>query len=272
MKKTILAWLMILLAEALIFAQDFDFDGFGSAPGFSSSNKAMDKANDFQDTMEGRIPLRFFNALNRAPIGGAAVSIPNVGTFTTSAEGKITFPKIPDGVYTLTFSKQGFITTDIDFRVQLGGVVFNWYNISPDIPGINYRIVLEWGEKPADLDLHFVKTGGSGSYHISYVDMKSAEDYNAVLDRDDRTGYGPETITIGKIDNNASYTCYVHDYTNRGKTNSTQMPQSGALVRVYSNNRLMGTYQIPAGGKGTKWNVFKIEKGVLSSVNTVVGK
>jgi len=271
MRKILAIWAVMLLAAALLYGQDFDFD-MGGFPGGGiprGSNKAMDKADDMQTAMEGRIAMRFFNALNRAPIPGATVDIPVAGTFTTDQNGRITFPVIPDGNYTLVFSRDGFITTDIDFRVQLSNVVFNWYNISPGIPDKDYRIVLEWGEKPADLDLHFEKTGG---YHISYFNLKEAEDRNAVLDRDDRQGYGPETITVGRIDNKAVYTCWVHDYTNRTNTESTQMAQNGATVRVYSNNRLVQTIHIPAGGKGTRWNVFKIERGRLTATNALVAK
>jgi hypothetical protein len=292
MKKTVCLSVLVLLAVAFAYGQGFDFDDFGGMGGLpvgAGSNKAMDRANDAQDKMEGRIPMRFFDAVSREPIPNAAIEIPNVGNFTTNNQGKIAFPKIADGSYTLIFKKSGYIETPIDFRVFGGAVDFNWYNVSKEIPlpprppvpaptpaapavpvpATNYRIVLEWGEKPADLDLHFVKTGGSGNYHISYSNMKQADDRNAVLDRDDRQGYGPETITIGRMDNNASYTCYVHDYTNRTNAESVQMPQAGATIRVYSDNRLAHTFKIPSGVKGNRWNVFKIERGVLTGVNTV---
>ena len=269
MRKILAIWVAMLLPVALAYSQDFDFSGFpgGGIPG-GGSNKARDKADDMQAAMEGRIPMRFFNALNRAPIPGAVIEVPVAGKFTTDQNGRIVFPKIPDGNYRLVFSKEGFITTDIDFRVQLGNVVFNWFNVSPGIPDKDYRIILEWNEKPADLDLHFEKASG---YHISYMNMKMAEDGNAVLDRDDRQGYGPETITIGRIDNNAVYTCWVHDYTNQSSSESTQMAQNGATVRVYSNNRLLNTFHIPT-GKGTRWNVFKIERGRLTTTNTLTAR
>ena len=267
MKRIIIAFVLLTSVLVSTLAFDFDFGGFGGFPG---GNKAMDKADDLQDTMNGQIPLRFFNALDRSPVSGALIHIPNVGNFTTDQRGRILFPKIPDGAYTLTFSKEGFITTDITFRVQLGGVVFNWFNVSPGIPDKDYRIVLEWGERPADLDIHFEKSGGTGGYHISYSRMRMAEDGNAVLDRDERQGYGPETVTIGRIDSNATYICWVHDYTNRNNPQSVQMAQNGATIRVYSNNRLVNTFHIPAGAAGTKWNVFRIERGGrLVGVNTV---
>jgi len=271
MKKAIAMLILVLLAAGLVFGQGFDFDFPGDRTGVSGSNssKAMDRADDAQDKMNGLIPMRFFNALDRTPIVGAVVEIPNAGSFTTDEKGKITFPKIQDGIHTLVFSADGFISTNIDFRVLLGAVDFNWYSISPGIPDKDYRIVLDWGERPADLDLHFVKTSGSGRYHISYLDMQRADDGNAVLDRDDRAGYGPETITIGRIDNRATYTCYVHDYTNRSNTSSTQMAQSGATVRIYSRNVLLRTIHIPANARGTRWNLFSIERGVLTDINTV---
>jgi hypothetical protein len=290
-KKIILLLIIALSAAGLVFGQGFGFDGFGDGgfPGGAGipgvgSNKAMDKANDAQDKMEGRIPMRFFDAVSREPISAATVEIPNVGNFTTNNQGKIAFPRIPDGPYTLTFRKSGYITTPVEFRVALGAVDFSWYNISREIPppprpstsvtspDMNYRIILEWGERPADLDIHFVKRGGSSNYHISYLEMRRAEDGNAVLDRDDMSGYGPETVTIGRIETTATYTCYVHDYTNGNNTESTMMAQNGATVRVYSNNILVNTFRIPAGARGTRWDVFKIERGVLTGINTVTAR
>jgi hypothetical protein len=267
MKKILLLAVLALFFAGLAFGQGMDFGGFGGPPG--GPNKARDKADDAMDKMAGNIPMRFFSALDRTPIPGATVEIPNAGTFATNSQGKIVFPKIQDGNYTLIFSKEGFITSSIDFRVLLGAVDLNWFSVSPGFSNRDFRIVLDWGEKPADLDLHFVKTGGSRNYHISYNDSKSADDGNTVLDRDDRAGYGPETITIGKIEPNAVYTCYVHDYTNRNTASSTEMAKNGAVVRVYSMNRLVNTFRIPADGKGAKWNVFKIEKGAVIPVNTV---
>ena len=269
MKKIILLLALIMFSVNLVFSQQLVNPFAGGADSSGSSNKAMDRADDATDKMEGLIPMRFFNAMDRKPIPNASVEIPNAGTFITNNSGKIVFPKIPDGNYTLIFTKEGFITTPIDFRVILGAVDFNWYSISPGFSNRDLRIVLEWSEKPADLDLHFVKSGGSGGYHISYGNMRSAEDGNTTLDRDDRAGYGPETITIGKIEANANYTCYINDYTNRSNARSTQMAQQGAIIRIYSLNKLMHTFRIPANGTGPKWNVFKIERGNIVPVNTV---
>jgi len=272
MKKTILMAALLLCGVFLAYSQGFGFGDFPGAGGGTGNNstfsKARARADDGMDKLEDKIPMRFFNALDGKPIAGASVTIPTAGTFTTNSEGKITFPKIKDGTYTLEFTKEGFISTPIEFRVLLGGVDFNWYSISPGTDK-DYRIVLEWTDKPDDLDIHFEKKGGTGAYHISYGNMKKAEDGNAVLDRDSRDGNGPETITIGKIDSRATYTCYVQDYSNRNSPASTQMATKGAVIRVYSQNRLLRTFRIPDKAPGVVWDVFKIEKGTLVEVNKV---
>jgi hypothetical protein len=51
-----------------------------------------------------------------------------------------------------------------------------------------------------------------------------------------------------------------------------EMSKNGAVVRVYSMNKLVNTFRIPADGKGPKWNVFRIEKGAVVPVNTVTAK
>jgi len=257
MKKTITLLVSIFFCCNCLFSQT------------SGSNKAMDRADDAMDKMYGLIPMRFFNALNRSPINGAVIEIANIGKYITDNNGKISFPVVPDGDYKLAFLKEGYITTSIDFTVLLGGVDLNWYSISPGFSNAGYRIVLEWGEKPADLDINLTKTGGSGNYHISYRNMRSTADGNAVLDRDDTTGYGPETITFGVVEENAVYKCFVHDYTNRSNINSNQMSQRGAIIRVYRLNALVQTFRIPSDGTGTMWNVFNIERGMVVPVNTV---
>jgi hypothetical protein len=214
--------------------------------------------------MQGLIPMRFANALNGMPIPNAQVEIPGIGTFVTNSKGIISFPQQADGYYSMTVSKEGFITTPIDFQIRVSTVVFNWFSISPILRG-DFRMVLDWGERPEDLDLHFEKEKG---YHISWRNMQSAADKSAKLDRDDRTGYGPETITVERAEPSAAYSLYVIDYTNQRNRSSRALGQSGAVVRIYSNNRLLNTFTVPS-GQGNRWNVCTIIQGAIVPVNTL---
>jgi hypothetical protein len=127
-----------------------------------------------------------------------------------------------------------------------------------------FRIVLNWGEFPSDLDLHLE----SGGYHISYRNMRVSADGGVKLDRDDVDSYGPETVTIGRYDPQAEYIVYVMDYTNRNRGSSAEMGRSGALVQVYSSDRLLQTFRVP-GGTGVRWNIFRIVRGEIIPVNAL---
>jgi hypothetical protein len=276
MKKIVSALLGCLALGVLAYAQDFG--GFGGGfggldipamPGQTSTDpvvrEATIRSRIAMMQFDKRIGMCFASALDNTPIPSAVVEIPGIGTFTTDGDGVISFPQREDGTYTLTVSKRGFITTPITFRIQLGGVIFNWYSISPEMPDRDLRVVLEWGAQPSDLDIHLEKIS---NYHISYRNMRNYAGENAALDRDDTNSYGPETITLGKIDRNAVYNLFIHDYSNGRSSSSTALSQSNATIRVYSQNRLINTFQVPA-GRGTLWNVFRIERGGVTPVNTL---
>jgi len=210
--------------------------------------------------MDGLIPLRFLNAMDGKPVEGALVAVTGIGNFTTNMEGIISFPEQEDGFYTLEFSKQGYITSRIEFEVKLNNVFSNRFSVSPVMRGDYMRIVLDWGQRPADLDLHLEKEGG---YHISYWNTHNAADGSVTLDRDDRDGFGPETITIMETDLRSVYRVYVQDYTNGSRSSSTELSRSGAAIRVYGRNGLLRSFYVPENRAGVRWEVFRIVNGEI---------
>lgn len=240
--------------------------GFTDLPfGGTDMEKAMILSDMALMKLDKLIPMRFANALDGKPIPGATVDIPGIGVFVTDNRGIISFPQQADGSFTMVFSKTGFITTSIPFKIQLSTVINNWYSISPGLEG-DFRFVLDWGEKPRDLDIHLEKQNG---YHISYRNMRSTADGSAKLDRDDINGYGPETITVARAEASGIYRLYVIDFTNRADPNSPALSRSGATIRVYSNNRLLDTFTAPSEGIGYRWNVCDILQNRLAPVGTI---
>lgn len=254
---------LLLCIQAAVYSQS---NGF---PDFSFNMPDIERATVLSDMalmkLDKRIPMRFGNALDGKAIAAAQVEIPGIGSFVTDNRGLISFPEQADGTYTLFFTKAGFIPTAIPFKVQLSTVINNWYSISPELQG-DFRFVLDWGERPADLDLHFEKQGG---YHISYRNMRSPADGSAKLDRDDTSGYGPETITVARAEGNSAYHLYVIDYTNRSNSASPALSRSGATIRVYSQNRLVETFTVPASGNGSRWNVCDLSQNRIVPVNRI---
>jgi hypothetical protein len=247
MKKTLFFICLFAVITAALFAQTAGED-------LAILNRMM------RMKMDGFIPLRFINALDGSSVEGATVSVTGIGTFTTNREGIISFPEQEDGFYTLTFSRQGFITFQMEFEVKLNNVFDNRISVSPVMRGDYLRIVLDWGQRPADLDIHLEKIG---AYHISYRNRHNAEDGSVMLDRDAMNGFGPETITIMETDLRATYRLYVHDFTNRNSSTSAELSRSGATIRVFGRNGLLRTFHVPANLRGNRWEVFRIVNGVI---------
>jgi len=239
-------YLLLILAFLPLFA-------------FTQYDKMLDTMEDEMEAVEnGKLVLRFINAENGNPVEAAAINIEGIGEFTSDMQGKVLIDPPADKTYALHFTKVGFIPATYEFEVAAGTIFYNRFTVSPVIEFGALRVVLDWGRSPADLDLHVIK---EGDYHISYQNSHVAKDGTAKLDRDDLKGFGPETITITTIDNKATYTCYVKNFSDKNSPNSKALSKSQARVRVYGNNKLMKSYLIHPDRKGTSWMVFSIVEG-----------
>lgn len=185
----------------------------------------------------------------------------------TSLDGIITYP-CEVGKYEISFSKPGYIgiQTVIEMGIDEAPREFV-VAMSEEIK--NYRIVLTWASRPKDLDAHLSGPNpDGGEFHIWYRDHYpiGGKDF---LDRDDRSSYGPETITIYNPAN-GTYRYSVFDYSNRGKKRSRGLERSNAQVKVYGENKLLMSFDVPS-GKGNCWHVFEIDESQqIIPVNTRV--
>lgn len=227
------------------------------------------------------------DAVTGRPVSGVSVNVsqglyndgsnaPYVKSGSTDTYGSYDFRKwnisgvdfgLNAGNYTVTISKEGYITKS--FNVVVVGGQDGEFNcpISPVGTENEYRIVLRWDEYPYDLDSHLNATCNGSKDHIYFEYMNG---YGAYLDVDDTYSYGPETVTIPQLsvyDGNVYYS--VHDYSNRYSSDSTELSNSRATVEVYLGSDLIEEYYIPAGIGGTVWNVFYITpEGKIVSINT----
>ncbi|TNE70416.1 hypothetical protein EP331_12335 [bacterium] len=224
-----------------------------------------ERRDDAFTELDGSATLRFYDALNGNPISNASVTITGIGEFTTNFEGKITFPLPADGYHDILFQHPKYIPSEGKFEVMANSVYFNRFTVSPLMDIEFLRIVLEWDDKPKDLDANFVKID---DYHISYRNKRVSADGSASLDKDATNGEGPETITVRKTNHYDRYVFFVEDYSNKNNTSSKALAKSKATVRVYGNNRLMSSFQIEkSAGSGTKWFVFAIIEGQIQPIN-----
>ncbi len=190
----------------------------------------------------------------------------------SSDNGEFSFTLEP-GTYVIEVNGDNFITcyttviVEADVTKDIGDIP-----ISTEVDENTYRIVLEWGATPSDLDSHLSAYSTSGEYiHICYWNMDS--DY-ANLDVDDTSSYGPETITVTNFAGLDGFSYAVHNYSDRyassGDEESYNLANSGAIVKVYQGNTLLKTYTVPVNKAGTLWNVFEINSdGTIIDINTL---
>lgn len=196
-------------------------------------------------------------------------------TSKTDQEGEYTISNIPAGNYTvevvdnraLDNENKRYKTSLFNIKV-LGGYSIPNQNgyVTSELSIDQLRVVLRWGERPSDLDSHLVGPTESGRFHIYFSNMTFA---NNMLDHDDISSYGPETITIYETVPGI-YTYLVHDFTNRSSSSSTALANSGAYVEVYSASSIVpiATYYVP-NVEGTVWTVFQFDSnsGVITPIN-----
>lgn len=208
--------------------------------------------------MNGALSLWITDCDTGEGIEGALVAIENVGSTKSDADGVAAFPILEDGTYNFIIQHDDYVLTKDSFEVFDGSIFFNKYSIPKKVEYQYIKIILDWGKNPKDLDIHLIKENG---YHISFRDKKRSDDGTVWLDRDDMDSFGPETITITKLDNTAVYRCFVFNWSKQHETNGLSLSQSGARIRVYADNKFIRTYTVPEQERGVTWQVFGIQEG-----------
>lgn len=232
------------------------------------------------------------DATNRRGVPGAIVSVGDVSTITDTngnyllagvrpGKGKAQFDAKKRVVRInemVQFNNQTTLSTlhlhaekqpqyldydDYQFQAKLGQTVTNTFSMSPVFEGI--RFVLNWGLEPADLDAHLLTPPIDGDiFHVWYPETSRGSISSppfAILDQDVRDSYGPETLTIHRLENGI-YRFYVKKYDPDAKV---PLSASKAIVKVYTRGSTLGpdglyaSRQVPSTGDGPVWHVCDID-------------
>ena len=199
--------------------------------------------------------------------GGNNVSGDPLSFTRTDDDGTFTFDNLSFGQYTIQVIdwREGvnttYVSTSYNAVVSTTGYNFANSTITKVISGDQVRFVLTWGNEASgassDLDSHLIGpyAYGDGQFHTWYSNKTyyKGDIRYADLDVDDITWEGPETSTI-YVNTKGVYSFYIHDYTNKYDSSSTQMSQSSAVVKAYIGEKLMAEYRCPIGA-GNLWYV-----------------
>lgn len=195
----------------------------------SSCWSSKDSANSSFLELEGKMELSFKDDTTCKPIKNASINISGTN-FITNNEGKVIFDKFDDSFnsyVSISATKEGYIKFKKNIIVAFGSIWEKKFLLSKNLSPKSAKFVLSWSNKPADLDLH-LKTD---DFHISYRNKVNNPSIVS-LDRDSMNGFGPETISLKKIDKNKTYEVLVHNYSKNSSFGNF------ATLLIYYDNKL----------------------------------
>jgi hypothetical protein len=215
------------------------------------------------------------NAFNGEQISGASVSIGNT-THMTNAEGIASFHRVSPGFTQITAGAMNFTNSQRAVILECGSNDTIGISLNPSegnggsMRGNEVRVVLSWGENPQDLDAHLTgpSNRGESRFHVYWWNASGSD--VAVLDIDDTTSYGPETMTISPPSGSGVlrpglYRYSVHHYKGTGTISDN------AKVELYIGDHPARIFTPPAYAPGddTVWTVFELnvdENGEISMI------
>jgi hypothetical protein len=192
---------------------------------------------------------------------------------TTDDDGEYSIPNAPTGEYVCVVRASGFapaVVPDIEF--DEGDNDVGQTSTSEALAEGQVRIVLEWGERPSDLDSHLTgpaePSDDSDRFHVYYVDREyPADSSTAFLDRDDVTSFGPETVTINTL-REGTYRYSVFNFSDQTDDGAVGI-DSSARVTVFDEGGQRARYTAPSAeqGDGNTWRVVEINVSGDGSVS-----
>jgi len=187
---------------------------------------------------------------------GASVKKLTVSSLTgaspdISLAGSPEIPPVPltqNGLYSVEAWADGYITAIDEIVVDCD--ISQCEKCKPAItvfltPNIEYgkvQVVMSWGERPQDLDIHALIQSPDGSGESCHVFYARRDCESATLDTDNASGglNGAETITIHDVDNQIGkiYMIYIHKFTGQ----ASEFIASDARVSIMDGIHTTSTY------------------------------
>jgi len=221
-------------------------------------------------TCNGNVTVYVTNAYNGDPIPGAIVQLSGQQVNADST-GAAVLNVAAAGSGNIQVSAPGYVSSQRNATLSCDDSNSIGISMSPEsgdgaLAANEVRIVLSWGENPRDLDSHLTGPDSANSgdiagddsnrFHVYYSNRTSDV---AVLDTDDTSSYGPETVTISPADSSSNLRQGLYRYSVHHYAGSSDISNSNASVTLFMAGTSR-TYTPPAGSPGVDavWTVFEL--------------
>ena len=234
-----------------------------------------ESVNITASTATGTISGKVTDATSGDSLPGVAIALVGAVSRSTQTDvhGNYSFSELPFGSYVLTASLSGYISNILNETLDQPTLSVNFI-LSQQLSGDQFRVTLNWGALPEDIDLHLWTSAQGEPFHIFYNSRGSVDTLPyAILDRDDRDGFGPETITLYQLRDTCKFA--VHNYSREvfvpnppDTIPPPELTASGAHIDIYRGSVKIGSYDVPTTGNGLWWYVFDLTTdGIVHSRN-----
>ncbi|MCA8943077.1 MAG: carboxypeptidase regulatory-like domain-containing protein [Planctomycetes bacterium] len=190
--------------------------------------------------------------------GWAAGGITDVNgevTIRVSGNAPPLFPSSAD-VRILLPSGQWLTLREDETMPDPGATLINVYTEADGVVQNLASIVLQWGERPSDLDAHLTIPTELRSHVFFAARGALGSSPFAQLDTDDVTSFGPEIITVSQMLPGV-YRYTVHNFSGNG---SHPISDSGATITLVLLGQPTRVYTVPTENpsNGNYWAVFDL--------------
>jgi hypothetical protein len=227
----------------------------------------------------GATPLLLRAGVNPDPDGPIVASTvtSGAGAAEDADSGNFVFEDLPAGTYTVFIdggAVPGTPYLDASFQVAVvGGEDRGGQNggTTVAIEDNQARAVLTWGDSPVDLDMHVTGDVGSGlgavveedRFHVYwdvpvYPQDAGPDTAEVLLDVDDVSGYGPETVTVLHRESGL-YRFSVHDNINKLEQAASVLSFSGARMQLWVGRDTYASFDVPVNEPGTVWQAVEVD-------------
>lgn len=243
-----------------------NLDGASQGGGTGTATGCADLSIEISDATTGSV------------IQGAIATISG-NSLTSNSTGLVSFTNITEGSTSIGVAATGYtsasqvLTTSCSQATSVGIAL----NPAQSLSTGEIRIILGWGDNPADLDSHLTgpnaASNGSATddvnrFHVYYGHR--TEDV-ASLDVDDRSGRGPETVTIMPPTGSTTLRAGLYRYTVHDYSGSSNIASSPTTVRIIFSDGTERSFNAAASSAltGTKdtWTVFEFLVGQSGTVS-----
>jgi hypothetical protein len=221
----------------------------------------------------GNISGKVIDASTGGGLAGAQVCI-GANCKNSDMDGLYSFTDLYAGGQYMIASKEMYLPEAKFSNVVPHETTTADFILIPDVEigRVRMRIVLTWDTNPTwpptgllnDLDAHIWIDRPDPPTHVGYYDAEMhsgscAGFPNACLEADKQDGLGPETVAIGEQEEpGAIYYYGVMNY-NQFNPDFPPLSQIRALVRVFSEEGLLYSFNSPTSGEGNFWYLFKMD-------------